>query len=280
VVSGGARGVVASCLLALAARVRPRLLLLGRTALRTEPVGLPADAAGLSRALYEAARQQGRQPTPRALAAEASLIQAAREIRANVAALEAAGAEVVYRSVDVADADALGVVLADARAAWGGIDGVVHGAGVLADRLIAEQRDEQFMQVFRTKVDGLRALLDATRQDRLARVCLFSSVAGRYGNAGQVAYSAANEVLNKVAALEAARRGAGCRVMSLNWGPWDGGMVTEGLRAAFAARGVPLIGVDEGAQAFVAEMLGTGPVEVVLGGRLPAAQHAGSATVT
>jgi acyl transferase domain-containing protein/acyl carrier protein len=273
VVSGGGRGVVASCLLALAPHLRPRLLLLGRTALRPEPPGLPLEgtAAQLSRALYVLAVGQGRTPSPRELSAEASQIVATRDIRATVAALAAAGAEVRYRSVDVADRDALDGALAEVRRDWGGIDGVVHGAGVLADKLIAEQTDDQFLRVFRTKVDGLRALLDATRGDGLSVLCLFSSVAGRYGNPGQVAYAAANEVLNKVARAEAARRGAACRVVSLNWGPWDGGMVSDGLREAFARRGVPLIAVEDGAQAFVAEMLGGGATEVVLGGRLVAA---------
>jgi hypothetical protein len=48
-------------------------------------------------------------------------------------------------------------------------------------------------------------------------------------------------------------------------------MVSDGLREAFARRGVPLIAVEDGAQAFVAEMLGGGATEVVLGGRLVAA---------
>jgi hypothetical protein len=279
VVSGGARGVVASCLLALAPQLRPRLLLLGRTVLRQEPVGLPPGASKteLSQALYEIALQHGRRPAPRELSAEVAEIIAVREVRGTIDALEKAGAEVRYRGVDVSDRIALDGALAETRLAWGAIDGVVHGAGVLADRLIADQTDEQFLRVFRTKVDGLRALLDATRRDPLSRLCMFSSVAGRYGNPGQVAYAAANEVLNKVAQEEAVQRGGACRVISLNWGPWDGGMVTDGLREAFAKRGVPLIAVPEGAKAFVSEMLGSGgeaaeSVEILLGGRLAPAE--------
>ncbi len=83
--------------------------------------------------------------------------------------------------------------------------------------------------------------------------------------------------MNKVAQEEAVQRGGACRVISLNWGPWDGGMVTDGLREAFAKRGVPLIAVPEGAKAFVSEMLGSGgeaaeSVEILLGGRLAPAE--------
>ena len=47
----------------------------------------------------------------------------------------------------------------------------------------------------------------------------------------------ANEVLNKVAAAEARRRGRGCLVRAINWGPWDGGMVGPALKARFEERG-------------------------------------------
>jgi len=82
----------------------------------------------------------------------------------------------------------------------------------------------------------------------------------------------ANEVLNKVAQAEFARRGGRCLVRSINWGPWDGGMVTPALREHFRTQGVGLIPHDEGAAAFVAEFSGAATaaeVEVVIGsGRL------------
>jgi len=56
-------------------------------------------------------------------------------------------------------------------------------------------------------------------------------------------------------------------VKSLNWGPWDGGMVTPSLREHFRELGVPLIPIEEGAQFFVRE-IGSGSgrgVEVVIG---------------
>ncbi len=284
VASGGARGVVAACLRALTPRLRPRLLLLGRTPLEPETDGLrqAATPAEVSHRLYDVAVRQGREPKPLDLAADVARTLAAREIRDTLAALQADGAEARYRAVDVTDADAVDTAVAEARADWGHIDGVVHGAGVLADRLIADQTDDQFLRVFRTKVSGLQMLLSATRGDALSRICLFSSVAARYGNPGQAAYVAANEVLNKVAQVEAARRGPACHVMSLNWGPWDGGMVTPSLRSDFQRRGIPLIAMTAGTHAFVAEMLGgeagegAGPVEVILGGRLP--QAAGMTT--
>jgi NAD(P)-dependent dehydrogenase (short-subunit alcohol dehydrogenase family) len=151
------------------------------------------------------------------------------------------------------------------RSKWGAIDGIIHGAGVLADKLIVDKTDEQFAKVFRTKVDGLRSFLHATEQDDLKFIILFSSVAARYGNLGQCDYASANEVMNKVARAEAMRRGNRCRIRSLNWAPWDSGMMTEFLRRQFAERGISLIPEQTGAQAFVAELMAEGhDVDVVI----------------
>ena len=41
------------------------------------------------------------------------------------------------------------------------IDWMHNGAGVLADRLIIDKTGEQFDRVYGTKIQGLRAILDA-----------------------------------------------------------------------------------------------------------------------
>jgi len=259
VVTGGARGIVPECLRALAGTARrPRFAIFGRTAVGAENGSRSAQTADLPAFVMAAAQAEGRTLTPLQLSGEVQRIATGREATENIHALEAAGAEVIYQAVDITDADALRDAIAHVRDRWGSIDGIVHGAGVLADKPIAEQTNEQFTRVFATKVEGLRALLDATRDDDLQTIVLYSSVAARYGNAGQVAYAAANEVLNKVARVEAARRPAGCVVRSINWGPWDGGMVRGGVRDLFVSRGVPLLASDAGAGAFVAEVCAAG----------------------
>ncbi|WP_043268177.1 type I polyketide synthase [Streptomyces sp. CT34] len=252
VATGGARGVTATAMLELARTCKPRIVLLGRTELVTEPAGLAAagDEATLTRALAE---RSGGSGVPAAVAAEARRILAAREVRATVAALEEAGSSVRYLPVDVRDSGVLSAALAGVRREWGPVTGIVHGAGVLADKLIADKTDEQFRAVLGTKVDGLRALLAATEADPLDVIVLFSSVAAVRGNAGQSDYAIANEVLNQAAAAERARR-PGCLVRALAWGPWHGGMVTPALAEHFDRSGVPLIPVGLGATAFTAEL--------------------------
>ena len=64
-------------------------------------------------------------------------------------------------------------LLGNIRGEYGPIRGIVHGAGVLADRLIVDKTREQFALVYGTKVTGLRALLAATAGDELRFIALF-----------------------------------------------------------------------------------------------------------
>ena len=268
VVSGGARGVTAACAIELARAARCRFLLLGRTPVEDEPAccrGVEGDA-DLKRVLLADAKARDESASPAKLGSRVAAIMAVREIRRTLQAIGSAGGEVRYVTVDISDTSAVTEAVAQARASWGSITGVIHGAGALADKLIADKTDAQFTKVFRTKVVGLRALLDATVDDELAFLLLFSSVAAHSGNQGQADYAMANEVLNKVAALEQRRRGPRCLVRALGWGPWDGGMVDAGLRARFAGMGVPLISLADGARLMRDELCATGDAEVVIGG--------------
>ncbi len=280
VVSGGAKGVTATSIIELARELPLRFVLLGRSELNEEPAKFHGvdDDAKIKQILLQEAKEEGEKISPRDLQWRARQIRSGREIRDTMRQLEEAGSKARYASVDVRDGDALAALLDDVRSQWGPVSGIIHGAGVLADALIEKKTPEQFDKVFGTKIEGLQALLDATEPDPIELICLFSSVAARSGNPGQSDYAMANEVLNKVAHAEAQRRGPDCRVKSLNWGPWDGGMVTPALKAHFEAEGVVLLPRDRGAEMHVDELLyaGSDDVEVVLGGAVSAEGMNGS----
>jgi NAD(P)-dependent dehydrogenase (short-subunit alcohol dehydrogenase family)/acyl carrier protein len=270
VVTGGARGVTAACVVAVALQTKSRFALLGRTRLTPEPacVATANDDAEIKRALLGDARNRGVKISPSDMGKQARHILAGREVRETLAAVKAAGGEARYLSTDVTDRQAVDASLEAVRATWGPITGLVHGAGVLADKKIGEKTDADFDRVFRTKVLGLQVLLDATANHPLKLLVVFSSIAARSGNMGQADYAMANEVLNKVARAETLRRGASCRVASMGWGPWEGGMVTPALKARFESLGVPLIPLNRGCQMLIDEVFGSSEhPEVVLGGR-------------
>lgn len=262
--SGGARGVTAACLIELARSTAARIALIGRTPLEDEPAAC-RDAQGEGELKRILSHSPGSAQDLKQISRVVARILAVREIRSTLSSLEKAGSPCAYFAADMLDAPGVERAVAAARERFGPITAIIHGAGVIADRKIADKTDDQFALVFETKTAGLRALLSATESDPVDTICLFSSVAGRFGNAGQCDYAAANEVLNKVAAFEAQRRGPGCVVRSIAWGPWDGGMVTAPLAAHFRSRGAGLIPLASGARAFVRELQhATGGAEVVI----------------
>lgn len=254
VVSGGARGVTAVALEQLSRRIRPTLIILGRSDPKAAPVlpGMPEDAdeATVRRAVI-AGPGAGRQP--REIEAMVKAILSANEAGATIRRLEAAGARVRYCRADVRDAASVAQALAVVRAEAGPISGIVHGAGVLADKRIGDKTRDQFDAVFGTKVEGIANLLAATREDPLRVICLFSSIASLHGNAGQCDYAMANGVLNAVARAEAARR-PDCTVKAIAWGPWDGGMVGPALKQHFRRMSVDLIAPADGADFMLREL--------------------------
>jgi acyl transferase domain-containing protein/NADP-dependent 3-hydroxy acid dehydrogenase YdfG len=268
VVSGGGRGVTAACIVELARASKATFVLLGRSQLVDEPEvhRSAVDDASLKRSLLADATSRGQALTPSELSAAASLIATNREIRSTVAAIEQVGGRARYLRVDTSDARSVADAFTAVRSEYGAITGIVHGAGVLADKLIVDKTTAQFDTVFDTKVVGLRNLLSASDNDKLRLLCVFSSVAARTGNVGQADYAMANEVLNKVAINERLRR-RNCVVKSIGWGPWAGGMVGPSLQAHFDAIGVSLIDLATGARMFVAELCTPqhDQVDVVLG---------------
>ncbi|PLX99152.1 MAG: hypothetical protein C0624_13905 [Desulfuromonas sp.] len=269
VISGGARGVTAEVAVALAASSHATLLLLGRSALpEAEPAWLEGinGEAEIKKALIANAETPLK---PKEVGEQCQSILGNREIRGTLQRIKAAGGQVLYRSVDLRDGAAVSAVIDDVREEYGPVKGLIHGAGVLADRLIKDKTPEQFEQVYSTKVSGLENLLAALQEDALSFMVMFSSSTGRFGRTGQVDYAVANEILNKVAQQQALKF-PDCRVLSLNWGPWDGGMVTPALKKLFAEEGVAVIDLEAGADYLIQEIATApqGPVElVILGGR-------------
>ena len=105
VVSGGARGVTAAALIALARASRPRFVLLGRTPLEDEPAefrGVSGDA-DLKRVAFARAKTAGAAATPQTISATVERVVAAREIRETLEKLAAAGSEARYVTADVRD---------------------------------------------------------------------------------------------------------------------------------------------------------------------------------
>lgn len=147
------------------------------------------------------------------------------------------------------------------------IAGLVHAAGLLADGPVGKVDGDR---AYAVKVRGLRRLAAALPE--LRWVTAIGSYAGRFGNAFQTEYAAAN---NALVAEVAALRAAGLHAQVQVWGPWAGstmvGTIPTAVKRAMREDGVWFVDRDQGARAFVAA-LGV-PGEVVLGLDLPATRR-------
>jgi NAD(P)-dependent dehydrogenase (short-subunit alcohol dehydrogenase family) len=254
---GGARGVTSACVMELARRQPGSVFVLaGRSGIAPWPAGIEVttDMKHLRGALIAAARASGQKPSLPDIDREARTLLAGQEIRATLDAITASGAQAVYLQADMSDRNSIVSAVDAITQQYGPITGLVHGAGVLADGLALKKTREDLAHVFGPKVEGLAMLLDVLDPSRLRHVGLFSSASAVFGNTGQSDYAMANAWLGAVARKLAADL-PDAIVKSFCWGPWAGGMVDSSLAGHFAARGISLIGLEDGARIFAEQIL-------------------------
>ncbi|QUM80953.1 SDR family NAD(P)-dependent oxidoreductase [Moritella sp. 5] len=255
-VSGGAKGVTAHCVVRIAKEYQAKFILLGRSKFSTDEPNWAqgiSDEAALKKAAMQSLIAAGDKPTPVKIVQLIKPIQANREIAQTLTAITAAGGQVEYVSADVTNAVNVQAAVKPVIAKFGDVTGIIHGAGVLADQFIEQKTLSDFESVYSTKIDGLLSLLSVTEASNIKQLVLFSSAAGFYGNPGQSDYAMANEILNKTAYRFKSLHPQ-AQVLSFNWGPWDGGMVTPEVKRMFDQRGVYIIPLDAGAQLLLSEL--------------------------
>ncbi|MBM7859013.1 type I polyketide synthase [Lentzea nigeriaca] len=245
--TGGARGITALAATALAERTGCHVELIGRTPITPEDHRLThaTTEPELVKALFELGETED-------VPAKARKVLAEREVRRTMERLRAKASSVRYHECDVTDAQAVAKVVDDIKARFGRLDGVIHGAGVLDDKLIADKTQESFDRVWATKVNGAKAFQDGF-------LVLFGSVSGVFGNRGQADYSAANDALDRMARFWGVQR----RVVAVDWGPWAGAGMAVGLAGEYARRGIPLIDPEQGVDALLNEIASGSDVQVV-----------------
>ncbi|MFS8211413.1 SDR family NAD(P)-dependent oxidoreductase [Paenibacillus sp. S29] len=148
--------------------------------------------------------------------------------RAEIKKMEALGARIIYRQVDVTQEQAVTDLIQEIQEEFGNINGIIHSAGVIRDNRILQKNSEEMLEVLAPKVLGTVNLDQASKNLPLDFFILFSSVAGGLGNQGQADYSAANAFMDAYAGyrntLIASKQRQG-QTLSINWPLWkEGGM--------------------------------------------------------
>jgi acyl transferase domain-containing protein/NAD(P)H-dependent flavin oxidoreductase YrpB (nitropropane dioxygenase family)/NAD(P)-dependent dehydrogenase (short-subunit alcohol dehydrogenase family) len=246
--TGGARGITAEIAKTIAQRYQSRMILVGASELPQKESADTAsltDASAIRAVLLERLRSGGKPVKPAQVEAAYQRLSRDREISRNLAEIAEAGAPVEYHSVDVRDETAFSSLIDRTYARFGRIDVVIHGAGIIEDKLIRDKTPASFDRVVHTKADSSFILLHKLRFADLKCLVFMSSISAALGNRGQADYAAANGIMNGIASTLAAENPG--LAVALNWGPWDrAGMVSESVREQFLVSGVQLIDCGEG----------------------------------
>jgi acyl transferase domain-containing protein/NAD(P)H-dependent flavin oxidoreductase YrpB (nitropropane dioxygenase family)/NAD(P)-dependent dehydrogenase (short-subunit alcohol dehydrogenase family) len=251
VVLGGAQGITPHIIKRLAKNYPCHYILLGRSA----PESINEGYAELKTVdeIRQCLLEHSGIKQPKEIELRAKQIFKASRIASAVALINGAGGKAEYLSVDVTDDQKFSAALTDIKKKYGRIDGIIHAAGILEDKLFRDKEIASFARVYNTKTAPLMTILDQLLTD-LKLFVMFSSMAASFGNAGQCDYAAGNSVFDSLARM-LKRRNPALKVTAFDWGPWKGaGMVNSGLEDEFKRKGISFIELDKGAEFFVNEL--------------------------
>lgn len=134
---------------------------------------------------------------------------------------EAFGVKAVCIAADVSQFDQCEAMVKQVKAEFGTIDALVNNAGITKDTLLARMKEEDYDAVIAVNQKSVFNMLKLTTavmmKQRHGRIVNVSSVAGLYGNAGQVNYSASKAAIigmTKTIAKEFGSRNITCNAVA------------------------------------------------------------------
>jgi acyl transferase domain-containing protein/NAD(P)-dependent dehydrogenase (short-subunit alcohol dehydrogenase family)/acyl carrier protein len=228
------------------------------------------DKDGLKRELFARIQASGLRATPALVEKEIAALERGQAALTAIRAVRDAGGTAHYLSLDLRDADAVSAAIGRIRDETGRIDVLLHAAGLERSHFLPAKEPAEFDLVFDVKAGGWFNLMRAIDDMPVGAVVMFSSVAGRFGNAGQADYSAANDLLCKVVSSFRATRPA-THALAIDWTAWGGiGMATRGsIPKVMEAAGIEMLPPEAGIPWIRRELTaGSGSGEVVVGGKL------------
>jgi hypothetical protein len=159
---------------------------------------------------------------------ELAALERAAAAQSAIDVVRAAGGQAHYYCCNLTDGDAVTRVVDEIVLRSGRIDVLLHAAGLERSHFLPDKDAREFDLVFDVKSDGWFHLLHAIGDTPLGAVVAFSSIAGRFGNAGQADYSAANDLLCKIVSSFRHTRPE-TRAIAIDWTAWSGiGMASRG----------------------------------------------------
>ena len=258
---GGARGITAEVMKALASHVRPTLYILGSTDLDCQQSEMFEGAdEDFARRRPQYIREQRAAnpdlPLPRINKAFDSLASV-RAARRNLKEMAAhCGADRVhYVRADVLDATSVQAAITSILSRERQVDLVVHAAGLSRTASVPVKAFADFVAVRDIKVRGYWNLRAAFGDRQPRAWCNFGSFIGLTGQSGETDYASGNDFLNTQAAYH--RSNLGADEFTIGWTLWRSiGMGANPVTAAFLEKSGLFTGMrtEEGVFHFLREI--------------------------
>lgn len=275
VVSGGTGGITGAVVENLARRSKGSFYLLSRTPLadmdENDLQSLREDRNRFREELIQRLSSTGQKVTPVQIEERLSSLERAAATKELLKRIEKFGGKATYIVCDVTDQASVMNAINHIARVEEHVDTFIHAAGLEKSRALESKSLEEFRQIVRVKAAGFLNTFHALEKAGLPpkSVVSFSSVAGRFGNAGQVDYSAGNDFLSKISCWLSSRHPA-AKFTSIDWGAWAAvGMASRGSIPAIMKRaGIEMLDPAHAAPLVGDELLAGHSGEVVLAGSL------------
>ncbi len=214
-VSGGAKGITAECVLRLSRAQQLRVALLGSTS------------------------------------ADEQLKENDSELHDNLRRFTTAGVDYGYYCCDIGNAAEVRTTVDRVTAELGPIKAVIHAAGINRLHKIADVEWDDFESVQVPKVDGLIHLLNAIDPGSIKHLAVFSSVIGASGMAANSSYAYANEWMTQLLRRLAAAYPR-VNVQAYGFSVWRTVGMGQRLNSIdrLSAMGIEAIEVEQGVELF------------------------------
>src|SRR3989339_589112 len=142
--------------------------------------------------------------------------------------IERTGSEVSVYAADVSEEKEITKTIKDIRKKYGGINGIIHAAGIAGDGFIIKKDVDTFKRVLAPKVTGTWLLDRLTRNDKLDFFVNFSSVMTIVSGRNVSDYTAANAYLNSFIQCQRSNKKIN-QALTVLWPNWKNTGLVRGL---------------------------------------------------
>ncbi|MFX1481372.1 MAG: KR domain-containing protein, partial [Promethearchaeota archaeon] len=230
-VTGGAQGITFACIDELTNHIKPQLILLG---LAPYDVSLIQYLNSPSEMLNEkkeeliySLKSKNERVTPVMINKEWKKFLDKLDTLGNIEHLRKKGLSVQYYEVDVTNDEKMNNIFQEINDLTKNSKVcVIHGAGIEESKSFLNKNLNVAHKVVDVKVGGLSNILRNLNLENIKYFIAFSSIAGRYGNRGQIDYAFANAYLSRIAWKFNQEK---IPFLTFDWTAWaDIGMATQG----------------------------------------------------